>query len=127
MHSIRKELRINLLPNLIDAKVDFDIIGIQVYFVWHSAADAINNIESFLQFGKKVHLSEVGAPSYGLKLEFIDPDPGDYSKYPYDWRRHWDEELQADWLEYMFTYAYSKPQIEAANWYDFVDPHVIFK
>ncbi len=112
------------ITELIDAKVDFDIIGIQVYFVWHSAADAINNIESFLQFGKKVHLSEVGAPSYGLKLEFIDPDPGDYSKYPYDWRRHWDEELQADWLEYMFTYAYSKPQIEAANWYDFVDPHV---
>jgi hypothetical protein len=57
-----------------------------------------------------------------LKLEFIDPDPGDYSMYPYEWHRHWDEELQADWLEYIFSYAYSKPDIEAANWYDFVDP-----
>jgi endo-1,4-beta-xylanase len=111
------------IEDLVNAGVDFDVIGVQVYFVWRSAADQINNIEKYLQFNKTVHLSEVGAPSYGIKLEFIDPDPGDYSKYPYDWRRHWDEELQADWLEYTFTYAYSKPKIEAANWYDFVDPH----
>ncbi len=112
------------IQDLIDNNVDFDIIGAQLYFVFRSASDAINNTEKFLSFGKEVHLSEVGAPSFGLKLEFIDPDPGDYSKYPYEWHRHWDEELQADWLEYNFTYAYSKPQITAASWYDFVDPKV---
>jgi GH35 family endo-1,4-beta-xylanase len=112
------------IQDLIDNDVDFDIIGVQLYFVFRSAADAINNTERYLQFGKEVHLSEVGAPSFGLKLEFIDPDPGDYSKYPYEWHRHWDEELQADWMEYNFTHAYSKPQITAANWYDFVDPKV---
>jgi hypothetical protein len=112
------------IQDLVDNDVDFDIIGVQLYFVWRSAADAINNTERYLQFGKEVHLSEVGAPSFGLKLEFIDPDPGDYSKYPYEWHRHWNEELQADWMEYHFTHAYSKPQITAANWYDFVDPKV---
>ncbi|MDO8551037.1 MAG: endo-1,4-beta-xylanase [Ignavibacteria bacterium] len=110
------------IQDLVGNDVDFDVVGVQLYFVWRSAADAINNTERYLQFGKEVHLSEVGAPSFGLKLEFIDPDPGDYSKYPYEWHRHWDEELQADWLEYNFTHAYSKPQITAANWYDFVDP-----
>jgi hypothetical protein len=115
------------IRDLVDNDVDFDIIGVQLYFVYRSAADAINSTERFLQFGKKVHLSEVGAPSFGLKLEFVDSDPGDYSKYPYEWHRHWDEELQADWLEYNFIHAYSKPQITAANWYDFVDPHVFIK
>ncbi|MGE5795597.1 MAG: endo-1,4-beta-xylanase [Ignavibacteria bacterium] len=110
------------IKELMEAGVDFDIVGVQVYFSMRSAADTINNIERFLEFGKKIHLSEVGAPSFGLKLEFIEPDPGDYSKYPYEWHRHWDEELQADWLEYIFSYAYSKSDIEAANWYDFVDP-----
>jgi endo-1,4-beta-xylanase len=31
--------------------------------------------------------------------------------------------LQADWMESVFTLAYSKPYIEAANWFDFLDPH----
>jgi len=115
------------IKDLTDNDVDFDIIGVQLYFVFRSAADAINNTERFLQFGKEVHLSEVGAPSFGLRREFVDPDPGDYSMYPYEWHRHWDEELQADWLEYNFTHAYSKSQITAANWYDFVDPHVFLK
>ena len=110
------------IKDLVEAEVDFEIIGTQVYYVHRSAADAINNTERYFKFGKEIHLSEVGAPSFGVKREFIAPDPGDYSKYPYDWHRHWDEELQADWLEYHFTHAYSKPQITAANWYDFADP-----
>ena len=57
--------------------------------------------------GKKIQLAEVGAPSRGNTLEFTEPDD-DYSTAPYEWHRHWDEELQADWLENIFTYGYSK-------------------
>ena len=35
--------------------------------------------------------------------------------------------MQADWLEGIYTLAYSKPWIEAANWYDFVDPYAWIK
>jgi hypothetical protein len=31
--------------------------------------------------------------------------------------------IQADWAEGLYTMAYSKPWIEAVNWYDFVDPY----
>lgn len=112
---------------LIEAGVDFDIIGVQVYFTQRSAADAIRIIERYGALGKKIHLAEVGAPSFGTAKEFIDTDESEYSTKPYEWHRHWDEELQADWLEYIFTYAYSQPFIEAANWYDFVDPHTFLK
>jgi len=33
------------------------------------------------------------------------------------------ENLQAEWLEQIYTVLYSKPWIEAINWYDFVDPY----
>ncbi len=42
-------------------------------------------------------------------------------------RRHWDEELQADWLVGLYTFAYSKPWIEAVNWYDLEDTHAFIE
>jgi GH35 family endo-1,4-beta-xylanase len=111
---------------LIEAGVDFDIIGVQVYFVKRTLTDALQSIERYQHMGKKVQLAEIGAPSRGITQEFIDEDR-EFSSVPYEWHRHWDEELQADWLEYVFTYAYSKPFIEAANWYDLVDPFGFLK
>jgi len=107
---------------LSEAGVDFDIIGIQMYFAKRPVADCIAQMERFKIFNKTVHLAEVGAASFGTTREFIDKKPLDHSRLPYEWRRHWDEELQADWLETIFSYAYSRPFIEAANWYDFIDP-----
>ena len=111
---------------IIEAGVDFDIIGVQVYFVHRTLTEAIQSIERYENMGKKVQLAEVGSPSRGITQEFTEPDE-DYSTKPYEWHRHWDEELQGDWLEYIFTYGYSKEFIEAANWYDFVDPYGFLK
>lgn len=111
---------------LIEAGVDFDIIGVQVYFVQRTLTEAIQSIERYERMGKKVHLAEIGAASRGITKEFTESDE-DFSTKPYEWHRHWDEELQADWLESIFTYGYSKSFIEAANWYDFVDPYGFLK
>jgi endo-1,4-beta-xylanase len=115
------------IRDLVSAGVDFDTIGIQVYYAYYPASSAIQNIERFKEFNKKVQMSEVGSPSWGVKLEFCDPDFEDLSLVPYDWHGYWDEEVQGDWLEYTFSYAYSQPFIEGANWYDFVDPHSFLK
>jgi len=112
--------------DLLDAGVDFDLIGVQEYFVRHPVAEAVRVIERYSDMGIDVQIAEIGAPSAGVKQEFVE-DEVDPTTVPYDWRRHWDEELQADWLEYIFTYAYSNPSVEAANWYDFVDPYGFLK
>ncbi|MBU2493498.1 MAG: endo-1,4-beta-xylanase [Bacteroidetes bacterium] len=112
---------------LVDAGVNFDIIGMQVYFVHRTLTEALQAIERYKVFNKRVQLAEIGSPSRGITQEFVDKETEDFSKHPYEWRRHWDEELQADWLEYVFTYGYSQPFIEAANWYDFVDPMTFLK
>ena len=115
------------VKQLIEADADFDIIGLQMYFTQQVFADFVQLFERYETFGKAVHLAEVGSPSIGVSQEFLDDEKEHFSTQPYEWHRHWDEELQADWLEYAFTYAYSRPWIEAANWYDFIDPYGFLK
>jgi len=115
------------VKQLIDAGVDFDIIGLQLYFTKQVFSDFVQLFERYEQFGKTVHLAEIGSPSIGISQEFQDKEDAHFSTKPYEWLRHWDEELQADWLEYTFSFAYSRPWIEAANWYDFIDPYGFLK
>lgn len=112
---------------LTEAGVDFDIIGLQLYFTKQVFADFAQMFERYEQFGKTVHLAEIGSPSIGISQEFQEEEEAHFSSQPYEWHRHWDEELQADWLEYTFSFAYSRPWIEAANWYDFIDPYGFLK
>lgn len=108
--------------DLADAGVDFTLIGQQMYYPFRDLQDIVILLERYEQFAKPVQISEIGASGgpteTSLRLGTFTP-----SKDPYAWHRHWDEELQADWLEGIFTLAYSKPWIEAANWFDFVDPY----
>jgi GH35 family endo-1,4-beta-xylanase len=110
------------LRQLADAGVDFTITGIQMYFPYRDLADTIVLIEKFEDLGRPIQLTEVGA-SAGPSEESIRSGRLPLSNDPYVWHRPWDEELQADWMEGLYTLAYSRPSIEAINWYDFVDPH----
>lgn len=112
---------IKFMQDLAAADVDFTITGGQMYFPYRDLQDIIINIERFEQFGKPHQLTEIGASS-GPTKDSINTGSLEIEREPYIWRRPWDLELQADWLESIYTLAYSKPWIEAANWYDFVDP-----
>jgi hypothetical protein len=108
--------------DLVDAEVDFTLIGQQMYFPYRDLQDTIMLVERFEEFGKPVQLSEVGCPG-GPTERSVKLGTVGFPDEPYVWHRPWDEELQADWLEGIYTLAYSKPWIEACNWFDFVDPH----
>ncbi len=110
------------MRDLVDAGVDFDVTAQQMYFPYRCLADTIIHTERLEQFGKPVYLSEVGCSSGPTKAS-IDTGKLGFPKEPYIWHRHWDEDLQADWLEGLYTLGYSKPWIHAINWYDFVDPY----
>jgi GH35 family endo-1,4-beta-xylanase len=114
------------MRDLQDAGVDFTITGQQMYFPYRDLSDTILLVERFEEFGRPVQLTEVGSSS-GPTKDSIHTGRLDLPTEPYIWHRHWDQELQADWLEGLYTLAYSKPWIEAVNWYDFVDPHSFIK
>jgi endo-1,4-beta-xylanase len=108
--------------DLVDAGVDFTVLAQQMYFPYRDLQDIVVFLERFQEFKKPFQLSEVGAPA-GPSEYSIKTGRSSFPKEPHIWRRPWDEELQADWLEGIFTLAYSKPWIEAANWFDFADPY----
>jgi GH35 family endo-1,4-beta-xylanase len=110
------------LKDLVDAGVDFTITGQQMYFPYRDLSDIMIYIERLKDFNKPVQLTEVGATS-GPSEASIKSGQLEIVNEPFIWHRHWDEELQADWIESVYSMAFSKPWIEAVNWYDFVDPY----
>jgi endo-1,4-beta-xylanase len=108
------------MRDLVDAGVDFTITGQQMYFPYRDLQDSIMAIERMADFGRPVHLTEVGTTSGPSRYTVLDGSH-QFPTEPAPWRRPWDEELQADWMEGIYTLAYAKPWIEAASWYDFMD------
>ena len=117
---------IQFTRDLVDAGVDFTIIGQQMYFPYRDLQDIVLLIERYQEFRKPLQLSEVGA-SGGPANESIRSGKVKFPTEPYIWHRHWDEELQADWLEGVYKLAYSKPYIEGSHWFDFVEPYTFIE
>ncbi len=108
------------LQDLRDADVDYDVLGIQIYFPQRDLSDIVRLLERLEAFGKPMYITEIGASSNpqapsGTGAMTQPPDE------PHAWHRRWDEELQADWLEQVYTIFYSRPQIKCMNWYDMSD------
>jgi GH35 family endo-1,4-beta-xylanase len=108
------------MRDLVDAGVDFTITGQQMYFPYRDLQDTILLVERHEAFGRPIQLTEVGASSGPSRQSVLDGSLG-FPEEPHIWHRPWDEELQADWLEGLYTLAYANPRIEAVNWYDLVD------
>ena len=110
------------MEDLYDAGVEFTITGQQMYFPYRDLQDIIILIERLEKFKRPVHLTEVGASS-GPNKDSVLTGRLEIPTEPYAWHSQWNEDLQAEWLEGVYTLAYSKPWIQAVNWYDFVDPY----
>lgn len=82
---------------LVEAGVDFDLTGVQMYFPYRDLSDTILHIERFEAFGKKVHLTEVGTSS-GPSDASVKTGTLGMPTEPYAWHRPWDEALQASTL-----------------------------
>lgn len=108
------------VEDLVEAEVPFEVVGVQMYYPGRSLAAIVRNVERFAAFGKPVYITEIGASS-GPTRNDVMLERGTIPDALYDWHRPWDEELQADWLEQLYTVLYSKPYIQAINWYDFAD------
>jgi len=108
------------LQDLQEAGVDYDVLGIQIYFPQRDLSDIARLLERLEVFGKPIYITEIGASSNLIAPTNTGAITGN-SEEPYAWHRHWDEDLQADWLEQVYTLYYSKPYVKAINWYDFAD------
>lgn len=105
------------LTDCIAAGVEFEIIGLQLYYPQMDLLEIERMLDRFRTFNKLLHITEIATASAdGLDPRSMRPNtaaPG--------WHGPWSEATQADWLESIYTLVYSKPEFEAIGWWDLAD------
>ena len=111
------------LRDLMGAGVDFEIIGVQMYYPVRDLFEIDRQLDRFCQLGKPVHITELGVSSSVAPVEHNPIVDIHHRRY---WHgKPWSEREQADWVESYYTMCYAKPAIEAMTWWDFSDPAFI--
>jgi endo-1,4-beta-xylanase len=104
------------LKGCISADIDFEILGMQVYYPNQDMFEIDRLLEKFSKLGKKIQISELGVASNNKT------DSAAMIQEPFGfWHEPWSEKIQADWIEQFYTICYSKSFIEAITWWDFAD------
>ena len=112
-----------LLQRIVEKGVDFDIIGLQLYYgdirqvdgPGHPARDALSvsrMLDWYAQFNKTIFITELSVPSKYSAYENFE------SGY---WHALPSEETQSDWVRLLYTIAYSKPYVGCITWWDASD------
>lgn len=105
------------LTDCVKAGVDFDVIGLQLYYPQHDLFEIDRMLSRFATFKKPIHITEISCNSAdGLDEKSMRPKslvPG--------WHGPWTETMQADWMESVYTLCYSKPEFQAVGWWDLAD------
>ncbi|MEB3288599.1 MAG: endo-1,4-beta-xylanase [Leptolyngbya sp.] len=98
------------------ANIDFEVIGLQLYYPDQDMFEIDRMLDRFIALGKPIHITEMATSSApGLD------EQSSLGEAQGLWHAPWSEAVQADWVEQIYTLAYSKPEIEAATWWDFSD------
>lgn len=104
------------LKDCIAAGVEFEVVGLQMYYPEYDLLEIDRMLERYAKLGKTIHITEMGCAS----APGIDPN-AQRKKAAAGWHGPWTEEMQADWVEGVYTIFYSKPYITAVSWWDLAD------
>jgi hypothetical protein len=77
-------------------------------------------LDKFSTLGRPVYITAIGCPGRNSP----DSDSADPSANPAQggrWRRPWDPQLQAEWMDAVYKLAFSKPYVESVAWADLAD------
>ncbi|MCY2951185.1 MAG: endo-1,4-beta-xylanase [Planctomycetota bacterium] len=105
------------LRSVLQAGVQFDAIGLQVYYPEHDMLEISRMLDRFAALGKPLHVTELGVSSSDER------DENAHGKEPSKayWHAPWSETIQADWIEQFYTVCYAHPAVQAVTWWDFAD------
>ncbi len=105
------------LRTVAKAGIQYDAIGLQVYYPEHDMFEIARMLDRFAALGKPLHVTELGVCSRA------DTDAKSMLKNPTAnyWHAPWNEAIQADWVEQFYTLCYGHPAVQAVTWWDFSD------
>jgi GH35 family endo-1,4-beta-xylanase len=100
----------NLVNELKDRNVPFEIVGIQAHAnrEWYSPADVWEKLNRYAELGKPIQISEFSAQTRNYE------DRTSREKIIGNYRSGvWNDELQAEFYREFYTLAFGHPQVEA--------------
>jgi hypothetical protein len=110
------------------AGINFDAFGLEIEMGVPTAGTFTRDLfqissmlDRFSTIGRPVFLTSVCVPGRAT------PDPSDRSEGKLDpsaagrWRRPWDAQLQAEWIDAVYRLALSKPYVESIAWGNLAD------
>jgi len=107
---------------ILEAGIDFDVVGIQLYFPGRDMVAVSKMLDAFAALGKPIHITEMGVNggfrqkgNAGSSWSQLDISEG-------TWHGGWNEHTQADWMEQFYTIAAAREEIQALTWWDFIEP-----
>lgn len=111
------------LRAVLEAGIDFDVVGIQLYFPARDMVAVSRMLDAFASLGKPIHITEMGVNG-GTRGQAGTPGSSwsQLSMSEGTWHGGWNERTQADWLEQFYTIAASRQEIKALTWWDFMEP-----
>lgn len=109
-HNYNRENYFNLLKNLIEKNVSFDVIGIQAHAngEWFAPADVAETLDRYASLGKPIQITEFSSQMFDYEnREKPLSISGNYQTGV------WNEEKQAAFYREFYTIAFGCPQVEA--------------
>jgi len=113
---------------LMEANVEFDAIGLQLYFPCRDMLSVELIIQEFERFGKPIHITELGVRTSreGINEVYENCFHGNQvDRSEGEWHFEWCEKVQADWIDWFYTICYARESVKAITWWSFNDPGFI--
>ena len=104
------------LQDCMKAGVQFEIVGLQMYYPEYDLFEIDRMLEKYAKLGKPILVTEMGCSS----APGIDPN-AQRKKATAGWHGPWTETMQADWVAGIYTICYSKPYVQGVGWWDIAD------
>ena len=105
------------LRDCVKAGVEFDVVGLQLYYPQQDLFELERMLDRFKDFKKPIFITEIACNS----SDGLDARSMGATRLVPGWHGPWTETMQADWLEGVYTLLYSKPEFIAIGWWDFAD------
>ncbi len=116
-NSSRRWTPYRYIADCVSAGVEFDVLGLQLYYPQIDLLEIERMLDRFRSFNKPLHITEIATAS----ADGPDPKSMRPKTTAPGWHGPWSEAMQADWLEAIYTLVYSKPEFEAIGWWDLTD------
>ena len=109
---------------VLERGIDFDVVGIQLYFPARDMVAVDRMLDTFKKLGKPIHITEMGVNG-GTRNSSQGNAGSSWSQLSMSegvWHGGWNEHTQADWMEQFYTIAAARDEITALTWWDFMEP-----